>query len=158
RNRRKRGGGDERDAGLIAKSREVIHAGQTHHLPPRVRVMPALFFVRAFDLFDLSFEEPLFERAEWFFIYNCSCFRHRLLVLPCGRLFSPPRRMLIKLRHLREKVIPALQASILTLTKQRLKTHGESGFWRYEKFWLNNFLNLTRTSSILPSHFRLEKF
>lgn len=66
--------------------------------------------------------------------------------------------MPIKLRHLREKIIPALQAGILTLTIQWLKTHGKSGFWRYEKFWLNNFLNLTRTSSILPSHFRLEKF
>src|SRR5215470_16863050 len=50
--------------------------------------MPALFFVRAFDFFDLSFEEPLFERADRFSIYNRSRFRHCLFALPCAADFS----------------------------------------------------------------------
>src|SRR5262245_29026791 len=71
---RKRSGGQIGDPGLIAERGKVIYAVQTHYLPPGVRVTLSPLFVRAFHLFDLSFEEPFFERAEWFSIYSRSCF------------------------------------------------------------------------------------
>ncbi len=36
RDRRKCLGGEERDAGLVAESREIVDTGQTHYLPPRM--------------------------------------------------------------------------------------------------------------------------
>jgi hypothetical protein len=70
--------------------------------------MLALFFVRAFDFFDLSFEEPLFERANRFSIYNRSRFRHCLFALPCAAALAAALNS-IELRHLREKIVPAGQ-------------------------------------------------
>jgi hypothetical protein len=70
--------------------------------------MLALFFVGAFDFFDLSFEEPLFERADGFSIYNRSRFRHCLFALPCADALASARNS-IELRHVREKIILAGQ-------------------------------------------------
>jgi hypothetical protein len=70
--------------------------------------MSALFFVRAFDFFDLSFEEPLFERADGFSIYNRSRFRHCFFALPCADALAAARNS-IELRHLRENIAPAGQ-------------------------------------------------
>ena len=39
RDRREEPGGQEGDAGLVAEGREVVDAGEAHHLPPRVRVV-----------------------------------------------------------------------------------------------------------------------
>jgi len=71
-------------------------------------MMLALFFVRAFDFFDLSFEEPLFERADWFSIYNRSRFRHCLFALPCAGALAAALNS-IELRQVREKFVPAGQ-------------------------------------------------
>jgi hypothetical protein len=63
---RERAGGEEGDARLVAQSREVVHARQAHHLPPRVLVVVALPLVRAFRGLRLvqPLEHPAAERAE----------------------------------------------------------------------------------------------
>jgi hypothetical protein len=46
-------GGEESDARLVTKGREIIDARQTHDLPPRMLRMAAGVFVRTFDLINL---------------------------------------------------------------------------------------------------------
>ncbi len=63
RNRRERPGGEGGDAGLVAQSREIVHARQAHHLPPLVRVVLPLTLVRPLDLLELALEQPTLERT-----------------------------------------------------------------------------------------------
>jgi hypothetical protein len=52
----------EGDTRLITERRKIIDAGEAHHLPPRMFVMPALGLVRPLDLSDLI-EQPPCETA-----------------------------------------------------------------------------------------------
>src|SRR5205085_9237616 len=63
---RERTGGEEGDARLITERREIVHASQTHHLPPSMRPMACVrrLLMRPFRQFSRTFIQPTLERAE----------------------------------------------------------------------------------------------
>ena len=68
RDRRERAGGEGGDAGLVAERREVVDAGQAHHLPPGMLVVRQVARVRPFHLVRLSLQQPFserFPRSRW---------------------------------------------------------------------------------------------
>ena len=73
-------GGERGDARLVAEGREVIDAGQAHHLPPGVLVGSLLRRVRTLQIFGLSVEEPPADptvwrdRLLWSHPDGCTCF------------------------------------------------------------------------------------
>jgi len=89
---------------------------------------------------DLSFEEPFFERTEWFSKDVRSCLRHEFVGRICFRITGP---------------YPNINSIMAYNVSLRV---GVYKFAVMPNFYNNNFLNLTRTSSILPSHFELKNF
>src|SRR5687767_15264147 len=88
--RRQDTGGEERDAGLVSKRREVVYASQAHYLPPRMLVMVFLLtFERPFNLFNVPSKQPALEGSELWLspdrLRPCSRCRHPS-VLPLSRI------------------------------------------------------------------------
>ena len=49
----------------VTERREVVHAGETDHLPPGVLLGSSLFRLRAWYVLDAVLEEPTLEPYDW---------------------------------------------------------------------------------------------
>jgi hypothetical protein len=62
---REHSGCERRDARDVTERREVVHAGETDHLPPGVLLGSSLFRLRAWYVLDAVLEEPTLESFAW---------------------------------------------------------------------------------------------